>query len=256
MAVKELFDGWKLDWNPTVQTATRAFQADYATWAADTPQFGEFFPRSTVLRLKNKHVEPLTVSTTAAEPDQVKVVCDYATYEYLDSAPTESGEVSAEVLEIGLGRIWESVGRPVQQAQGVVLPMMEWSVHVIMGQIPKDAIISKTGKCNYFQWRDFPPETLLYQGATWENRYDYERTMYIYSVTHKFGYRPIGWNTVWRAPEQARSEGNLVYDNDGLPVWVSGPAGIGGWDRILPKLYEWTDFNSLIGLPDRSVPVW
>jgi len=143
---------------------------------------------------------------------------------------------------------------------GVIFPMMDWNVKLTVPSVPKAAIIDAIGKVNYWRWLDFPAETLLFQGATWENRYDYERMAFIYTITYKFSFRPLGWNVLWRAPEQLRdAEGNLVYDDPGdgtggVPVWVPGDAGEGGWDRLYPPLYQRWDFNPLFGWPPSPVP--
>lgn len=261
MAATELYGSRSIIENPQQVTGQRIFKAPYDTWRSDCPTIGAAFPGHTLLRLRERRMEPLNPDKSTGDPAEwVKVTCDYSTYQYIEDAPIESGEFSGEVLETTLGRTWATTGRRSMQSFGVTCPMMEWCVKMTTAAIPKAAIIANINKVNVYTWLDFPAETLLFQGASWDNRYDYERQTYIYSVTFKFCFRPLGWNVVWRAPEQMRdAEGNLVWEDDGaggggVPVWVPGDAGIGGWDRLVPALYQWGDFNPLLGWPPIVLP--
>lgn len=254
MAAKELFGSRKQRWHLTEGgTGTREFQAAWATWFNEVPALGSNFPGSTQLKLVETSVDPLT-SDGATSYSDCKVTCEYRTYEFVDSVPVTTFEVSGEVLEIGLGRHWEDVGTYVQQSQGTVFPLLDVVIKIMLNKVPLSTILACTGKVNGFDFQGCPPQSLLYNGCAKDERYDYERRKYWYTLTHRFSFRPRGWNVQWRAPEQRRVDGVLVYDNDDQPVFVSGPRGIGGWTRMLPLLYDLADFNPLIGLPSRPIP--
>jgi hypothetical protein len=181
------------------------------------------------------------------------VTCEYATFEWIDAAPVTAGEVSGEVLELALSRHWQNTGRTVQGTYGMKFPLMDWTLRMMFTSLPLGAINKCVGCLNFCSWQGFTSETLMYNGASWDDRYDYERKRHFYTVTHKFSCRPRSWNVQWRAGEQVRSEGILQWTDDGQPVPVVGPAGVGGWDRMVPAIYDLADFNPLIGLPERPV---
>lgn len=187
-----------------------------------------------------------------------QITCEYSSFQKIDTAPVITFDVSGEVVETGLGRKWKWAGTTCDQAQGVIYPQMEITINLVMAAMPQSIIIDRVGKVNYIPWQGYPAETLLYLGASTEARWDYQRRTYIYRVAHKFLFRPRGHNVIWRAPRQARDDSGALKWKDPEtqcePVFVTGRAGQGGWDRPIPPLYEYADFNPLIGLPP-AIPV-
>jgi len=252
MAAKELWESQSGTEDTQGQTAVRLFRAPYDTWRSDCPKLGSEFPNYPKLKLRRRQWQPLIPDAGKTAPaDVVKVTCEYSTYQFLEDKPEEEWSVSGEVLEMGLGRTWVGTGRPCQQALGVVFPLIDWKIKLVVAKVPKAEIIREEGKVNGYTWQGFNEGTLLFHGAEAQSRYDYERQRYIYAMTLHFTFRPQPWNYQWRAPEQRREDGVLVYADDGRPVFVSGPAGVGGWDLMDPRLYGWGDFDPLIGLPRR-----
>lgn len=249
MAITELMGSRNQVWTLQGGTGRRVFKGDWDTWQQQAPRLAATFPGAPALRLKETTVEPITQNRGSTGYDECRITCQYATFEFIDDQPVESGSISGEALEVGLGRRWASTGRSVQQAVSVIFPLMDWAVRMTMRSVPKAAILDRVGKVNWAPFLGFPRETLLFHGADWDSRFDYERQTYIYSVNFHFTYRPMGWNVQWRAPVQARQDGILLYQDDGEPVFVSGSAGEGGWDRMVPPIYEMREFNALFGWP-------
>jgi len=230
----------------------RIFRAPYDTWQSDCPKLGSVFPGYTKLKLKRRQIDMLTPDAAGTAPaDVVKVTCEYSTFQFIEDKPEEEYSVSGEVLEMGLGRRWLSTGRVCQQALGAVFPLIDWKLKLVVAKVPKVDLIREEGKVNGYSWQGFREGTLLFQGAEAQSRYDYERQRYIYAMTLHFTFRAQPWNYQWRAAEQLRVDGSLVYADDGQPVLVEGPASVGGWDMMEPRLYGWGDFDPLIGLPRR-----
>lgn len=253
MAAIELWESQKIVEETQGVTGTRVFRAPYATWRTDCPKMGSEFPGYSKLKLKRRQIDPLTPSAAGNAPaDIVKVTCEYSTYQFLEDKPEEEWSVSGEVLEMGLGRIWVGTQRYCQQAIGVPFPLMDWKLKLTVASIPYAALVSEVGRINGYNWQRFKAGHLLFQGAEAQARYDYDRQRHIYAMTLHFTFRPHAWNYQWRAGEQLRIDGVLVYAADDQPVMREGPAGVGGWDQMYPPLYEWGDFDPLIGLPPRS----
>jgi len=132
-----------------------------------------------------------------------------------------------------------------------------------MMSVPVAQITSTAGKINAFEFQGAAAESLLFEGATTEAQYDYERSQtygyafYFHRIHYRFLWRPISHNVVWRAPRQRRDGlGSPKYTPDGRAVLDPGLAGVGGWDRPVPPLYESADFAPLLsgtGSP-RTVP--
>ena len=207
-------------------------------------------------------IEQNTSSSNYGNFKKCIITARYSTYEFLDDLPTETWEFGGEVLETGLGRHWLYGGTANDQAQGVYYPNIIRSITFVWDTVPVAEILLCQGKVNSSWFQTFPPETLLFEGATIASRADYERGKYLYTITYKFLYRSLGHNVVWRAPRQARDDaGNLLFETGtGDPEFVSGAAGIGGWDRTVPALYETANFNPIFGWPsdqvNSSVPPW
>ncbi len=227
---------------------TRIFKAPYSSWQSDCPKAGSAFPGYPRLKLQEREMEPLTPDRGGTNPaGLVRVTCIYTTAQWIDTTPQWSGEVTADVLETGYGNYWQGTGRRSQQCVPVVFPLEEKTLTYTTLQLPEAASILCAGRINAFDFMGYPPERLLYNGMTWSNRYDWDRGVYMFTVSLRFTARPMSWEMAWRAPEQVRIDGALAYAENGEPVFVDGPAGAGGWDRHVIPIYEQADFNPLIG---------
>jgi hypothetical protein len=180
-----------------------------------------------------------------------RITARYSTFQRIeDTVPEMSMEFGGEMLETGLGRHWQNAPTVCDQSLAVFYPLLIINYSFVMSAIPLVFILSCVGKVNWQPWQGFAAETLLFEGASTDSRWDFERSIYFYRMSYRFQFRPTGHNVVWRAPRQGRNPmGDLAdtgepYHN---PLFIDGPAGIGGWDRPVPALYECTDFSGLFG---------
>lgn len=214
------------------------------------PKIGAAHPTERGLYCTEVIEEGVGKPTGSGTYEYCKITATYSTFQQIDAAPQESWEFGGEVLETGLGRLWWGAQTYCEQSFGVYYPNAIRTLTVVRNDIPIIPILNALGKVNWTTFMGIPAEQMLFEGATTESWYDYERNRYFYRCSYRFLVRPISHNMVWRAPRQARDEtGQLIFDNDGNPVFVDGPAGVGGWDRPYPNLYELGDFNPLFGLP-------
>lgn len=216
---------------------------------------GDPFPGEPRLRCYEINVKPLTPNTSdnAERPaDQCIVEARYAVKKNLDTKPQITLEAGGKVLETGLGRTWQGTGKPVLQSQGVFFATCIWNITMIYPSgAPLATIMNNLNKVNAARFLGAASETLLLESANISARYDYENDLWYDEVAYRFNWQSCPWNVVWRAPVQARDAAGLVWTGAQLdePVWVSGPAGVGGWDRMSPELYSKTDFGPMLNMP-------
>lgn len=258
MAIIEQFGSREVRVTRQGITGRRAW---HCTWAErlSVVKINQPFPGEPLLRCADITYKPIGVGTGKTAPgteyNDCLVTAEYSTYQNIDDAPEYSYEFGGEILETGLGRVWRRAGTPVEQAMGVFYPQVIQAVTLTMASVPTAAIFNNLAKVNATSFEGAPAGTLLFEGATIESRFDYERQRYIYRCTFRFLYRPVPHNYTWRAPRQKRNQfGELVWDSRGFPVYEDGPAGIGGWDKMLPELYGYGDFNSMLGRPGKPLP--
>ena len=219
-------------------------------------------PIAKSLVLTNTRFERLGANKTGAmgdEYDQCLIYCTYSLPPWLQ----EDFDFSSESLETTEGRKWESTNTRVDIPSTVFMPTITWNYcSPPVNSAPHGSIFGYIGKINsaaltYVTGVD--KHRLLCAGAK-VNKRVYPNGTPFWTITYSFIYRQRDWNEVWRAPRQARypagdpKEGELKYsDSDsgeqGDPIYVNGPAGIGGWDKPLDKdgnpLYAAADFNPI-----------
>jgi hypothetical protein len=254
MAATELWGSREITEEPRARTARRRFVAEYDRWRQDVPKLGDPYPGDNRLVARRRTMRPMSPDRNGTNPAQyVEVEVEYSTLPYLDSEPIEEWRVSAESLSVGPGRWWVGANWPCEQPLNIIIPLVEWELQLLMATVPRAAIVANVGKVNGYDWEGWQRGTLLFVGANIQSRWDYDRNRYLYTVRLQFQGRPVPWNVVWRAPRQKRVDGVLLYDNLGQPVYVDGPAGVGGWDTTDPPLYAEGDFDPLVGRPPRYI---
>ena len=240
--------------NRTGTTATHVIDCVWADRATSRPGIGDRHPTETNLYCMEVREVGLGKPTGTHTYDHCRITATYSTFQQIDSAPTEQWEFGGEMLDTGIGRTWEGADVRCEQSFGVYYPNGIRTLTMVKSSIPITDIVNTLGKINWTTFMGCPRETMLFEGASSESWFDYERNKYFYRLNFRFLVRPISHNTVWRAPMQARdSSGQLIYDERG-PVWAAGPAGQAGWDRPFPPLYEYGDFNPLFGWPPQPPP--
>jgi hypothetical protein len=238
-------------------TATLTWICDWADAASVRPKIGAAHPTESGIYCSEVMEEGVGVPTGTHTYTKLKITATYGSYQWLDSAPQTTWEMGGEVLETGLGRQWQGTRTRCDQAYGIYYPNAVLTITVMRADVPLSHIMTRLGKVNWSPFQGCPRETVLFEGCTTESQYDYERHKYFYRISYRFLVRPGSHNVVWRAPRQARDDtgallttGEPEYD----PVFVNTAAGVGGWDRPLPWLYDWADFNPLLGLPASPPP--
>ena len=116
-----------------------------------------------------------------------------------------------------------------------------------------DTIEGLVGKLNARAWGGKSEQTLLYVGARVSEVWD-ESSVQGFRAAHRILGRQRSWNLFWREPRQKRyPEGNrragqLMWDANGQPLMVAGPAGVPGWTEMDPRVYELGDFDRLLNI--------
>lgn len=258
MAINEQVGSREVRVNRQGATAHREW---HCLWAErlDCVKINQQFPGEPLLRCSEITYRPIGAPTGLKNPGleytDCLVIADYSTFQKIDDAPEESFEFGGEVLETGLGRKWMEAGTRIEQSLGVFYPELIYTLTLTTATLNVSAIFNNLACVNHWPFYGAPAQTMLFEGASAESRFDYERGIYIYRCTYRFIYRPVPWNVVWRAPRQARDGlGALQWDETGFPVYEDGPAGWGGWDRPIPNLYAEADFGPMLGQPGRRIP--
>jgi hypothetical protein len=235
-------------------TVTHAIVCDDTDLLAARPKLGAKHPREANCYCTNIDEEGVGKPISSFVYEQWKLTATYSTFQQMDAAPTESWEFGGEALDTGAGGEWRGTGRSCQQNITVPYPNGVRTLTQVKSSIPIDAILNAWGKLNWCSFLGCPPQTMLFEGASTESWFDYERGVYFYRIHFRFIVRPRSHNTVWRQAEQARdSAGDLMYDDRG-PIWALGDAGKAGWDQRIPAFFELGDFNPLFGLPPNPPP--
>lgn len=256
MSATEKYGSFHIEETRQGCTAERVIICDWSERATYAPKIGDPWPGNTALRVTRVAIDGLgkpstpTPHVTWTEGEygftKAQITVGYSTAPYIENAPIWSWEYSGEVLETGLGRTWASTGKPCESMAGVYFPTATIRAQYITSAVPQAAIIACLNKVNAATWFDFPAEQLLFEGAATDPRFDYDRDIYFYTITYSFLFRTVSHNVVWRAPKQALNLDNTpMVDAEGYPVYLSGTAGTGAWDRPNPDLYGSADFNAL-----------
>jgi hypothetical protein len=215
------------------------------------PQIGDVMaPSYQYLRCSDISVEGFgTLADNFWGYTHLKITAEYSTFQAVDDTAQECWEYGGEVLETGMGRVWQNAGTTMESQYGVYYPNIIMRYSITVPNAPRAYILACQGKVNVNTFLGCAPETLLLEGASFESKKQDDSGWYYYKVNYSFLWRPVGHNVVWRAPRQARdSIGNLLFDSGtGDPQMVTGAAGTGGWDRPVPALYELADFSGLLG---------
>lgn len=257
MAIKEQFGSREYELNTQGGFGRRVWVCDPAEARACARPL-EPFPLAPELKCRSLSVVPYTPNTSDnpyRQADLVKVTATYNVTRNEEDAPVINIDAGGKVLECGLGRTWESTGTKVDVAQGIPFTTLIFNITLTMFEAPLALIQNNINKINHNWFAGCPPETMLFEDASIERKYDWDNQRFKDRVTFRFNYQNCSWNVVWRAPRQATDAlGNLVYDSNKDPVYVDGPAGIGGWDRMIPPIYPTTDFGPMLGMPATSMP--
>lgn len=213
------------------------------------------------LRCKNAEWQPLGTDGV------VQCTYYYTTDRMLgDEFAEVSSDWSGEVVDQTKGYVWETAGTPVQEDIPSIIPLIEYTMRVRVTAPPYEAISAAINCVNDRVFRGFAAGCLRFEGANTSESYDIRGQLISCNTTYKFTGRRRSWQEVWRPPLIARDgDGRERYyqgqdetkpdyspTQDGQPVYVSGAAGQGGWDR--PKLgsacrYPVCDFATMLGLP-------
>lgn len=250
-------DTQKLTMTPQGYTGYRKWRVsvgdidDFIVWASRSS-----FPGYPRMRCVSVEMEGLTGGFQRrgwTEYSEYVVTANYSSAPWLNEPPQENIEFSLETFETGEGRTWLNAGTTMDSSMTIQNPTLTRTISFVSESIPLTAILSAVGKVNYKTFQGFPPETLLFLGATTDTAYRWESGDYVYRITYRFCWKRYGWNIVWRQPRQAIDDTGMPATDPltGDPIWVDGQAGIGAWDRPVPALYDTTYFEPLFG---RAIP--
>lgn len=203
----------------------------------------------------------------------VQCTYHYSTERQLgDDFSEVSSDWSVELVDQTRGWTWESLGAKVDIDIPTPIPLIEYTMRAKVFAPPYEAISTAIESVNDRVFRGFAAGCLRFDGASTSESYDIDGELVSCQTTYKFTGRKINWQYVWRPPLTAR-DGNgreRYYQGqdsekpdysvalDGQPVYASGAAGTGGWDR--PKngtdeagqpiyRYATCNFAKVLGLP-------
>lgn len=164
----------------------------------------------------------------------------------------QSWDIGAEVLELGISREWETAGTKVDVPVNVLLPYVSYEYEQTFDSSSILAQIEGlVGKVNSVEWRGKAAQTCLYLGAAVTQVFD-QNGNERFRVRSRIAGRNRSWNVFYRSARQKRyppgheREGQLVFDSNGNPEYVTGPAGTAGWDTMVPAAYETADFAAVL----------
>lgn len=225
----------------------REFDGMWQDRLSDTPQIGDLFPGTTGLYCIDREFRGSGPSQPGvADPatgrdcdySYAHTVCDYAEMPRIESELVWRFSGAMELLETARGRTWRSDGSISDMSQAIPYSAISAACTKVLASNPMSLCMNCVNKLNVFTWRPsptspmFPKYTLLFLNPEIEEWYDYERTrllgktVYLYRVTYNFIWRPMNQNRVWRTGELGA-----------------------GWDEFVEPLYEFADFNPMLGLP-------
>lgn len=256
---KELYDTFEKHETRYGATIHREIVCNWADKDTYKPSIGQPYPGEPNIRCTDitwRGVGKPTTSGAGVIYEQIKFICEYSTAPFVDSAPIETWDFSGEVLETGVGRTWEAINEPCESTQGIFYPSITRNISMVVSQINTSALFASIGAVNWNYFQGFYPESLLLEGATVDQRFDYERNQYTYTVNLRMIYRRTPHNYIYRAPQQAWNPDtdSDLKDDDGYPVYLVGARGVGGWDRPVPLLYRRVDFSPIFNLPPNPPP--
>jgi hypothetical protein len=174
---------------------------------------------------------------------------------------------SGELVDQTKGWEWEDTGNPVDIEIPTAVPTVEYAMRRRVAPPPYEAVSEAINKVNDRVFRGFSAGCLRFDGISNSESYDINGNVISTSVTYKFTGRGISWQQVWRPPVIARdADGREMYYQaqdpnntatysetlDGQPIYVSGDAGTGGWDKpTLDDEYRYgvCDFGAVLALP-------
>jgi hypothetical protein len=180
-------------------------------------------------------------------------------YEYdvlTGDEPQISGDCCTDILNIGQGRLWEGISKPapmahelcpVEEPTAVMIPGLAITYRIVRYTVPLAMIYNYTGKINSSEWEGAALETLLYEGATWDSDYDAQTAQLRYIVQHRFRWRQLSWNAIWKpAHQKVKEDGSGEIDPAGFPVYDVAPCWGYPIDGEGKGLYQTADFNELM----------
>ena len=203
--------------------------------------------------------------------------CDQARATYFYSTDRKLGDEFVEVsmsygietIDMTAGWEWETAGTPVQIDVPTVLPVCEICLTMKCPISPGAAINEAQDCVNSRTFRGWEPGTLRFDGADTDESYDIDGNLLSVRTNYRFTGKPYSHNYVWRPPLQDRdASGNTLFWQDkdnalatytvdaklvGTPVYVSGTAGTGAWDKPMNGAlyrYDECDFAIVLGLPE------
>lgn len=256
---KEVYDSFEKTETRYGATILRTIICDWTARSTYKPMIGDLYPGERALRcteVRWRGVGQPALSGAGYIYEQIRFDCTYSTAPFVENMPIETWDFSGEVLETAEGRTWLGTGKPCESSQGIFYPTITRNISMVVSQVNTGAVFTSLGGVNWTLFQGFPAGTLLLEGANIANRYDYERDIYTYQLDYRFIYRRIPHNYIWRAPKQALDPDTdaPMIDDDGYPVYITGPEGIGGWDMPYPALYPVVDFGPLFGYPPNPPP--
>lgn len=255
MAYSEIYaDTQKINFTPQGFTGYRKWRVSesdvdgFINWVSRLTYPG--FSKMRCVSIEKEGLVGGTVKNGYTTYSQWMVTAHYSSAPWLDEPPQENIEFSLETFETGEGRTWKNTGTIMDSSMTVQNPTLTRTISFVVSSIPLSAILNAVGKVNIQPFQGFPAETLLFLGATTDTAYRWESQDFVYRVTYRFTWKRFGWNIVWRQPRQAVDDtGMPAFDDNGNPQFVEGEAGIGGFDRPEPQLYDTCYFEPLFGMP-------
>lgn len=245
-------------------TGTKECRIDWADrFDASLPKVGDSFD------LANPYLRCTDIDYEHVDADGGILTFTYSTEGQLgDSFYERSISFGAEVDNATTGWTWETAGTPVSEGVNTYRSVGSLVISMRRATSPLAAIQSANNKVNDRTFQGFAAGTLLFNDADMRENWDQDGNLISVNTSFKFAWRERSWNYSWRPPRQKILDGvPQTYQTgepdkpnytanaslDSTPVYVSGTAGTGDWDK--PKkgsayVYGTScDFATVLGIP-------
>lgn len=213
---------------------------------AELPKYGDVWIDA--FGQQNKFLRCVDVTAEEDSTGKCRYTAQFSTQGETESYYELSVRVSCEPGPQLTGHVWVGTQTPVIDVAAPPVPVMILDLKMRRSAPPYLVLLNNVNKTNDRTFLGFERGHVLFLGADVDTSTSIDGNIIDSRVTYHFSVRARSHKYFWRPPLQALDvDGQpLVYQNIdseqpnyttdeskiATPVWVSGDAGVGGWDVI------------------------